>query len=771
MKAFEQFRRDLLALSTLNFHRDKTVSQIKIISSAGVRYIKPGIVQSILDDSGDLKSQYPDSAHRVAFANGFQLKQKPTHPLMEYAIHNLFSRLAGDLTPPNELVRFEVDGEIIYPVLISKTVEGMTFKEKGQNLNLDDPIAWAKWSWLLLASILTKPGDGRPSNYIIDSQNGVHCVDNEISFVEPISKQSYRGIQFTCSLFCLFKERGLSRDVLASFCALDSDAILSGWIDDVIKKEGEYLKLFSAEEREKLFQENPNNRFKATILFSEGSLASIKMQFVFLQNQLSQRIQENKDVTPMDLLSFLIDVKNDLKLGTAVSQAYMKASQPMIEDRLKWITSRSDEKSLTSAQSDLATIGKVPKFEQIDHARDYSPGKAKGELVMNTFVLEAGKQSTEKNAFGASFKGLTLDIDPDLTRQKLVLKSLITVFNQTKNKPAAISIQHCHVLDSKNLVHFLHENIRFLDLSDCPKITYYEVEMIQRACPRLKNLILDGCLGITAIQENGWKGRPLLFAELKQFSIKRCSNLKCVHLIAPMGIRIERDDSSDIPIFEIFGISIFTENSKKIPKNVLFVEEKRAPIAPEKLLSNKKLALEAVQNNGDELKNASDELIDDPEIVLAAVSQKGEALAHASKRLRNDKRIVWTAMQEYFTAIVFASEELKDDEEFVLSAVRLNGMALMYVSLKLKNHPAIVLEAIKQNGFAFNLAGKELKNNRNFVLKAVQVCGKALNYASDDFRKDKEIVLAAIGQDPTAIQFAHPDLKMEIVANQVERIV
>ena len=172
-------------------------------SCSGIRYLKPEIAQEIIAKGGNLKNGYPGSAHTVTGAAGLHFKQKPTHPLMEYAIHNLFFRLAGELTPPTELVRFEVDGKKMYPVLISTTASGITLKERlGTPLKLENPQQWARWTWMLLCSILTRPGDGRTSNYILDSQDNIFCIDNDISFVDPVVQKVVSQIHFCSALFC-----------------------------------------------------------------------------------------------------------------------------------------------------------------------------------------------------------------------------------------------------------------------------------------------------------------------------------------------------------------------------------------------------------------------------------------------------------------------------------------------------------------------------------------------------------------------------------------
>jgi len=56
------------------------------------------------------------------------------------------------------------------------------------------------------------------------------------------------------------------------------------WIEDVIAKEETYTKLFSKEEIADLFKEDEKkNSFTPTILFKEGALATLSLQFWQLQ--------------------------------------------------------------------------------------------------------------------------------------------------------------------------------------------------------------------------------------------------------------------------------------------------------------------------------------------------------------------------------------------------------------------------------------------------------------------------------------------------------
>ncbi|MGZ3634204.1 MAG: hypothetical protein ACXWM7_08190 [Parachlamydiaceae bacterium] len=51
-----------------------------------------------------------------------------------------------------------------YPVLISQTIPGVA-------LDTSQPFDNKQWTWMLLAAILTRPGDGRASNYAVHNQN------------------------------------------------------------------------------------------------------------------------------------------------------------------------------------------------------------------------------------------------------------------------------------------------------------------------------------------------------------------------------------------------------------------------------------------------------------------------------------------------------------------------------------------------------------------------------------------------------------------------
>ncbi|MGZ3632847.1 MAG: hypothetical protein ACXWM7_00775 [Parachlamydiaceae bacterium] len=305
-------------------------------------YLKPKVIKELVERKS-LKSQYDNSAHRVCQLQfrgerviDLHFKQKPAHPLMEYAIHNLTSRIAGKLTAPTPLVRFQM-GDQCMPILISQTLSG-SYPTPGQFL---DP---QQWTWMLLSAVLTHPGDGRVSNYIVEEQK-IYCIDNDISFVEPVVSDFWsRTVQFCSALFCLQSlETPLDPEVLERFLALDAEAILDGWIEDVIQKEQARTSLFTEEERRQLFQEDPDNAFTTTILFRQGALANLNLQFWRLQNL----IQRQKSVTAGNLLQELISIKEEA-IGIYIYKSYLQSMTFPFPQRLSYVNSRKEEKSLTS---------------------------------------------------------------------------------------------------------------------------------------------------------------------------------------------------------------------------------------------------------------------------------------------------------------------------------------------------------------------------------------------------------------------------------------
>lgn len=79
--------------------------------------------------------------------------------------------------------------------------------------------------------------------------------------------------------------------------------------------------------------------------------------------------------------------------------------------------------------------------------------------------------------------------------------------------------------------------------------------------------------------------------------------------------------------------------------------------ASDKLLADKELMLEAVNQDGQELYYANQALRDDKDVVLAAVTKKWLVLKFASFRLRGDKDVALAALNQNLDAKEFLTEK------------------------------------------------------------------------------------------------------------------
>ncbi|MGZ3634291.1 MAG: DUF294 nucleotidyltransferase-like domain-containing protein, partial [Parachlamydiaceae bacterium] len=299
---------------------DEVSVQIKAPHFPFSRFLRYSFAKKIMEGL-DLKQEYNNSAHRVCRlqygVHNLHFKQTPSNPLMEYAIHSLVSRIAGEYTPPTTLVRFDVEQQgqkKSYPVLISQTIPGENLKTAWSQV-----IPNRSYTWNLLVAILTKPQDGRLPNYILRNQE-IFCIDNDLAFAEPVTKFGLsRTVHFSAASFCLFPlSTPLDQEVLKEFAALNAIDICKAWVEEVIEKEKEYLQLFTEEERKTLYEKEGCT---LSILLKEGTFSTLNLQFWQLQNAIQTAINQNKILTAGDLLQELVSL-TDEKVGNYVYRAY-----------------------------------------------------------------------------------------------------------------------------------------------------------------------------------------------------------------------------------------------------------------------------------------------------------------------------------------------------------------------------------------------------------------------------------------------------------------
>ncbi|WP_079979327.1 hypothetical protein, partial [Candidatus Protochlamydia sp. R18] len=550
----EQLQQAILAMTT-DQSNDEDTFQVKIRCPAVpvAKYLRQDVCEQILGETGDLKKQY-ESRHHVATASygEYQLhfKQKPTHPLLEYAIHALTARIAGHLSPPTQLARFEVEvkgKKRIYPVLISKTIQGQTLQNENQ-------LDVKQLTWACLCAVLTRPGDGRFSNYVVEEKTQrIFCVDNDVSFVEPVIHHSFgHKVHFSSALFCLHAESHLDAEVLQAFLRLDPNLILKSWLEDLIQKDEAYrvLQLFTRDEEEQLYEENSEDRFKGRLLLRSGTVANLLVQFYHLQDCLRHDLTSKKKLIALNLLPYLVNLRGSQKqsLDRWVHPKYRQVNGSSLspKQRLQQAIDRQVDKSLTSAQADAASFGKPPTFKEFYQREEYSPEKAQRELLAFTLSrytpnVEFGT-SEEGEWIEADFKQMVKGKKLDRERQRFVLNALIFLIKNKDPKPQKVTLMNCAVLDLTTLKPFLHAQLDYLNVSGCPLIKVETIQEIEKCSPNLKSLYLNRCAQLRAFEKtNFFTPICLQFAKLEELQIRRCKALVSIQLDAPLLQTLKAD--------------------------------------------------------------------------------------------------------------------------------------------------------------------------------------------------------------------------------------
>ncbi|MGZ3732782.1 MAG: DUF4116 domain-containing protein, partial [Parachlamydiaceae bacterium] len=719
----------------------ETSVQIKALHFPFTRFLRHSLAKKIMEGL-DLKQEYTNSAHRVCRLqygiHDLHFKQSPSNPLMEYAIQSLVSRIAGEYTPPTTLVRFDVEQQgqkKSYPVLISQTIPGENLKT-----------AWPKvtpnrsYTWNLLVAILTRPQDGRISNYIFHEQD-LFCVDNDLAFAEPVTRFGpFRTVHFSSAPFCLFPlTTPLDQEVLKEFVALDSVAICKAWVEEIIKKEKEYIQLFTEDERRTLYEKGDCT---LTILLKKGCFSTLNFQFWQLQNVIQSAINQKEPLIVENLLKQLVNLKDE-KVGDYVYRAY-NSDKGTPEEKLERALERRRDTSVTCVEYHKNCLGKIPSFNEIKTLEKYSLKQAKNELF-NAFLIESEhaylKDSQGKSALGANFKELN---DPN--RETKILVSMNEIIKRSPKKIFSLSFYYSTVLDNRQIESFLHPDLEKIELRHCSNIDNSTVRLIQKKCPQLKELILTGCPKITELGESLFTSR-LTFTHLETLEI---SHTPCTTLIftAPKLRSLSISYNLALIDLDFEAPSLLQINVKKSDKIRLL------PLA-------RKYVIQTLVQTPKDLATAPLWLVNDQEIVRAILTNNGLALQYMQTEFKKDRQIVLNAVTQNGGAFQYATEELKRDREFVLAVVRKNELAFEYVSEEFKNDEEVVLTALQKSASAFKYASKELKNDRRVVLAVVQENGLALEYAFKEFKSDEEVVLAAVRKNASAFKYASEELKSD----------
>ena len=155
-----------------------------------------------------------------------------------------------------------------------------------------------------------------------------------------------------------------------------------------------------------------------------------------------------------------------------------------------------------------------------------------------------------------------------------------------------------------------------------------------------------------------------------------------------------------------------------------------------------------------QLDGAPEHVIGNKDVILEACKQDFYSLQHASMSIRGNKECVLEVCKERPAALQFASEWLREDKDLVLAVCQLDGLALEYASPTLRDDRDVVLVACTNKGIALKFASDRLRKDKDVALVACAEFGLALQHADGQLRADKDVVIAAAKSHPDSLKYA-----------------
>ena len=213
----------------------------------------------------------------------------------------------------------------------------------------------------------------------------------------------------------------------------------------------------------------------------------------------------------------------------------------------------------------------------------------------------------------------------------------------------------------------------------------------------------------------------------------------------------------------------------------------------QEFLSNKELALMAIEKNGKNLQFLPDSLKGDKELLMTALNtsreqekkrsdgtaytiKSGELLQFTADEIKKDKSFILNLMKSNINCFEYVDKTLRSDEEVIMTAINLDQRNFRYVTKEIKeviksNRPQLielirsgidldyffeyqnqctdkelVLLALEFSSCGQNIISPELKKERDLAFKLVVKDGGNIRYIPEEFQNDKEFIIAAVSE-------------------------
>jgi small GTP-binding protein len=486
--------------------------------------------------------------------------------------------VVGEGTLPSFLLRFEVKDKnkaepYVYPVLVTQAVIGKTLKDIFANPEWQqtffarlDPISFCR---LTLLAILTNPGDGNLTNFIAETTSRseqqvmftgrLFCVDNDQLFADSLiltDDGRTFGLGVKTILYCFDQMQSLevSPELIEALLALNPEAVIRRWLNELIQIDSRYRTLFEKEELEHFFEHSPlknllQPRPEAHISLIPLAIHNLEFGWIVYEKLIALRIHclkaqgNNKQITLLTLL------KQVEPLVAARYKTVLDQNNKTPNERFIQLEGIRFSRSFTSLRSQ---VQQLPKVQDVVQKMKFGPVQAKQnfeasfEMKQKIDTFRQQFMHPDAAAFDRAvqmFKQVPSSLKSQLiaglnfteisvVNQKQLLKALVGSYYHT------LTLQACQSLDYNRLMAILKNarTLTALDLTNCQSIldgsrfsTINLFADIAQTCSELQKLAINQLQGsarypFTQLQVN--------FPKLRRLRAADCHSLKRIELQA-----------------------------------------------------------------------------------------------------------------------------------------------------------------------------------------------------------------------------------------------
>lgn len=551
-----------------------------IVEGAGIRerrMLKPEVAEMLLGEDGSFKEkeqgEYGRRNVRGINYKGYKLhfKENPELPGMEYALGSLIRKITGQGAPITSLLKFSV-GNKVYPVQVSRTVEGINFQDAlNEGAERLDKISSRSFGLMCIASLLINPEDGKPDNYILEPQQGtgnednyynIVCVDNDHGLVPALAKEKMRTkVMVKTILYCMRQmHENLNKEAREQILTISHTELLRTWLNELDRLDTEYRSLFTVKEHAQLLNQGETKGLKSIvrkykkegespavmpILIRKGVVATLYQKFQLLQYIL----EHNEEITPMQLLyiiePLLAKYYDDPRLkGLGEKQAFNN----LFKDQYSTVMAGRYGTMINSRQLLQSILQEVPNLEDII-LKKHTPAEAIDELKIIKLQSTTLNKVREELLTGndKSFKELLLDSFRERVingnkgegnkvdfsalyehKQFFILQSI------KSSSFIELKISHCTMLFGTSLEEILKHSpaLSILNINSCINIDSSAVRSIASYCPLIEKLVISNIPALSYIGTATGIG-SLAFNNLRRLDLSNNTSLNDIKIKAP----------------------------------------------------------------------------------------------------------------------------------------------------------------------------------------------------------------------------------------------